>query len=307
MADGHLTVSYPGGPAAEIQRHLKNGGRLFPYEVYVSGTALFIRSALGGSATPLAGRRVEAINDVPAEKIAEKLLAHMNGDTPALRAALLSDRFAFWYWKFFGEHRGLKLRIGGFESAIEGSSALPSAFREKSFEELFQFELLDGDAALLTIREFYWSDKPRLHDFTRAVFQRMRDAGTRKLIIDIRANGGGDDDVWIDGIMPYIATRPFRNGSTYALKIIEGRAKEGQKVGDVVHGAQDTVYPPQLDNPLPSKARSTSSSVHARTLPQCCSARWSRIMASARSSASGAARAAPKAAASSSSSCQTRR
>ena len=83
----------------------------------------------------------------------------------------------------------------------------------------------------------------------------MHDAGTRTLIIDIRANPGGDDDVWYEGIMPYIATKPYRNGSTYVLKIIEGRAKEGQKVGDVVHGAQETVYQPQLDNPLRFKGK----------------------------------------------------
>ena len=49
--------------------------------------------------------------------------------------------------------------------------------------------------------------------------------------------------------MPYIATKPYRNGSDYVLKIIEGRQKEGQKVGDVVRGSQST-YQPALDNPL---------------------------------------------------------
>ena len=83
----------------------------------------------------------------------------------------------------------------------------------------------------------------------------MQVAGTRTLIIDIRANSGGDDDVWIEGILPYIATQPYRNGSTYLLKIIEGRVKEGQRVGDVVHGTQDTVYQPQLDNPLRFKGK----------------------------------------------------
>ena len=86
----------------------------------------------------------------------------------------------------------------------------------------------------------------------------MRDAGTRTLIIDIRANSGGDDDVWYEGIMPYIATKPYRNGSTYVLKIIEGRAKEGQKVGDVVRGAQETVYQPNSTIHCASKARSMS-------------------------------------------------
>jgi hypothetical protein len=255
MADGHLTVSYAGGAAAEIQRHLESGGRLFPYAVYLEGGAIFVRSRPDGSATPLAGKRIDTIESVPADEIAAKLLAHMNGDTPALRAELLSDRFAFWYWKFFGEHRSFRLRIDGAESVVEGSMDTPSAYREKTFEELFQFELLADKAALLTIDEFYWSDKPKFYEFTRAAFERMRDAGTRTLIIDIRANPGGDDDVWYEGILPYIATQPYRNGSTYVLKIIEGRAKEGQKVGDVVRGAQDTVYQPQLDNPLRFKGK----------------------------------------------------
>jgi hypothetical protein len=255
MADGHLTVLFPGGIAAEIQRHLKDGGRLFPYAVYVADGAIFVRSQVDGSATPLAGKRIDTINGVPADDVARKLLTHMNGDTPALRAEFLSDRFAFWYWKFFGEQSSFKLRIGGIESVVEASADMPRAYREKTFEQLFRFKLLDGKAALLTIDEFYWRDKPKFYDFTRAAFEFMRDAGTRTLIIDIRANGGGDDDVWYEGIMPYIATKPYRNGSTYLLKIIEGRAKEGQKVGDVVHGSQDTEYQPQLDNPLRFKGK----------------------------------------------------
>ena len=255
MADGHLTVLYPGGTAAEIQRHLKNGGRLFPYAVYITGGAIFVHSRLDGSATPLAGKRIDSIEGVPAEEVVGKLLAHMNGDTPTLRDELLSDRFAFWYWKFFGEHRSFRLRIDGVESVTEASGDTPSAYREKTFERQFRFELLAGNAALLTIDEFYWNDKPKFYQFTRAAFERMRASGTRTLIIDIRANSGGDDDVWYEGIMPYIATKPYRNGSTYVLKIIEGRAKEGQKVGDVVHGSQDTVYQPQLDNPLRFKGK----------------------------------------------------
>jgi hypothetical protein len=216
----------------------------------VTGDAIFVRSRLDGSATPLAGRRIETIEGAPADQIVGKLLAHMNGDTPALRAELLSDRFAFWYWKFFGEHRSFRLRIGGADLTAEASTDTPPAYREKTFEELFRFELLDDEAALLTINEFYWSDKPKFYQFTRSAFQRMREADTRTLIIDIRANSGGDDDVWIEGLLPYVATKPFRNGSNYVLKIIEGRAKPGQKVGDVVRAAQGSVYPPQLDNPL---------------------------------------------------------
>jgi hypothetical protein len=256
MADGHLAVTYPGGAANEIRQYVKGGGRLFPYAVHVTPEAeIFVRATLDETATPLAGRRIEMLDGVTAHEVAGKLLAHMNGDTLALRAQLLSERFTFWYWKFYGERKTVRLRIAGADSIVEASSAIPRAFREKSFEELFRLDLLDDAGALLTIDEFYWRDKPQFYAFTRAAFARMRTAGTRTLIIDIRANPGGDDDVWIEGIMPYIATRSFSNGSTYRLKIIEGRQKEGQKVGDVIRSRQETQYLPQLDNPLRFKGK----------------------------------------------------
>jgi len=256
MADGHLAVTYPGGAANEIRQYVKGGGRLFPYAVHVTpGAEIFVRARLDETATPLVGRRIEMLDGISAHDVAENLLAHMNGDTVAMRAQLLSERFAFWYWKFYGERKTVRLRIAGTDSVVEASSGTPRAFQEKSFEQLFRLDLLDDAGALLTIDEFYWRDKPQFYAFTHEAFARMRNAGTRTLIIDIRANLGGDDDVWIEGIMPYIATRSFSNGSSYRLKIIEGRQKEGQKVGDVVRSSQETQYPPQLDNPLRFKGK----------------------------------------------------
>jgi C-terminal processing protease CtpA/Prc len=103
--------------------------------------------------------------------------------------------------------------------------------------------------ALLTIGGFYWCEKSQFYDLTRDAFARMKAAGTQTLVIDIRSNTGGDDDMWLEGIMPYIADKPYRNGSDYVLKVIEGHQKEGQKVGDVVRGSQST-HQPALDNPL---------------------------------------------------------
>lgn len=245
LADGHLAITFPGGAVTEMQRHLKAGGVLFPFNVHVDEHgAIFIRSKLNGDTTPLAGSRIETLDGRAASEVSAELLSHMNGDTLAFRAALLSDRFAFWYWKFFGERRTYRLTIAGRETQIEGAVELPLAYREKSFGELFRLDM-SGGCAVLTINEFYWRDKNAFYDFTRGAFARIRDAGAKTLIIDIRANSGGDDDVWIEGIMPYIASKPFRNGSTYQLK----------KDGQVVRGAQETLYPPQLDNPLRFKGQ----------------------------------------------------
>jgi hypothetical protein len=172
LADGHLSVIYPGGAAAEVRRHLNGGGLLFPYAVHIDQSgAIYVRAMFDGGSTPLAGCRITMLDGRTADEVVAKLLAHTNGDTPALRAALLSDRFPFWYWKFFGERRTHRLTLG------------------------------------------------------------------------------------IDGVMPYIASAPYSNGSSCVLKVIEGRPREGQKVGDVVRGTQRSVYPPQLDNPLRFEGR----------------------------------------------------
>ena len=65
---------------------------------------IFIRARLDETATPLVASRIEMLDGVTAHDVAEKLLARMNGDTVAMRAQL-SERFAFWYWKFYGERK----------------------------------------------------------------------------------------------------------------------------------------------------------------------------------------------------------
>ena len=250
MADGHLVVTFPGGSSAELNRYLSAGGRLFPFDVHVAADGeLFIRSALNGEATALQGRRIEAIDGVAGRQISQRLLAYVNGDTRAFQAALLSARFPFFYWKVFGDKQSYRLKVAGVESVVEGRGDMPLVYTERSFEQLFRFEMPNARQAVLTVNQFYWGEKSKFYDFTRDAFVRMQAAGTRTLIIDLRGNSGGDDDMWIEGIMPYIACKPFRNGSDYVLKIIEGRQKEGQKVGEVVRGSQST-YQPALDNPL---------------------------------------------------------
>lgn len=70
------------------------------------------------------------------------------------------------------------------------------------------------------------------------------------LIIDVRENTGGDDDMWKAGLLPYMAHKPSRNACSYVKKVIAGRASGTEKVGDVVRGFGDTWVLPELDNPL---------------------------------------------------------
>lgn len=255
FADGHLLVAFPSWRDM-AQEHLKNGGTLFPFEVYVdSREHVFIRAKLGGEPSSLVGKAIESIDGVSAREIARRLLTLVHGDTPKMRADLLSQRWWLFYWKVYGERSAFHLRLrGGSPSpdiSFAASRELPRVLQiEGSFEQTYHFELLPNHAALLSIAAFAWKDKQRFFDFTHSVFQQIHDEHVTTLIIDVRYNGGGDDDMWMKGILAYIANQRYQWASKYLVRIIEGHQDPGDILGAVEQGALKEWIEPEPNNPL---------------------------------------------------------
>jgi hypothetical protein len=78
----------------------------------------------------------------------------------------------------------------------------------------------------------------------------LKSGDIQTLIIDIRANGCGDDTFWVEGILPYIADRSYRWGSTFRKRVLEQYKDEGETTGDVVRGEIDDWIQRQPENPL---------------------------------------------------------
>ena len=255
LADGHFLVAFPNWRGMARQ-YVDHGGNLFPFEVYVQPNgAVFIRSKLGGEATPLAGTEIETINGNDARKIALRLLAVVHSDTPSMRADLLSQRWWLFYWKVYGEpvnfHLALRGRSPSAATVFAASHELPLVLKiEDSFERTYHFELLPNHAALLSIGSFGWSDKQRYFEFTHAAFQKIHDEGVTTLIIDVRYNGGGDDDMWMKGVLSYIATKRYHWASSYLVRVVEGHQAPGEVVGAVEQGDLKEWIEPEPNNPL---------------------------------------------------------
>lgn len=258
FADGHFALRQPEW-LAQGEAFLASGGRLFPFEMLVSADGeLFIRAALGGGASALARTRVDAINGVPAAQLVRELLPLVEGDTPPFRAGLLSRRWWFYYWKMYGAPARYAIAHDGKLSEVEASKARPEAIldgSETDFDRAFRFELLGKDAALLTINTFSWPDPEKFLAFTAAAFARMRESGTTTLLIDVRDNRGGDDGPWKQGLLPYIATQPYRHTSSYVKKVIPGRASGSERVGDIVRATHESWHQPEPGNPLRFKGK----------------------------------------------------
>lgn len=254
LADGHLLIGLPDW-RGESARALAAGTAFFPFEVALDAAGnLRIVAALGGAATPLAGTRIRRINGREAREVTGELLARAHGDTPAFRSALLSQRWWLFYRMIYGTPGTYDLLLDGAPRRsyrVPASRELPAVLRrDASFERLFACELRANGGALLTVGAFSWPDKPRFFAFTRDCFARLKEAGVERLVIDVRTNGGGDDDMWKDGILRYIADRPYKQGSHYIKRVLETDPGKGEVAGQIVAGTIGSETRPLPEEPL---------------------------------------------------------
>jgi hypothetical protein len=254
LADGHLFIGFVDW-RGDARAHLAGGGRFFPFEMQVTADcAMTVRAELGGQPSALTGATLRAVNGRDAREVCEQMLARAHGDTRVFRADLVSRRFWFYYWKMFGAPAAFDIEIVGSEGVkqVPGSTQLPQLLaEEKDFARQFRLQIIaEQRAAILTLRSFAWPDTQQFLDFTHDAFAKIHAAHTRTLIIDLRDNGGGDDALWIEGVMPYIATRRYRTASRIRKRVVVADAVKHEAVGEVVDGEIDTWFPPQPDNPL---------------------------------------------------------
>lgn len=243
FADAHVTVISP-DPHTQTRTILRSGHGLFPFEVNVDPTGrVYVLSELGGAPSSYGAASIEKVNGVPIKELTQALLARTNGDTVAFRAVNLSTRWWWFYWKVFGTPETYEIELkspsGTSVARMPASPNPPSWLAQNdasNFDGAFRFWKLSEEVSVLTINTFDWADKKRFYEFTHRAFSSLKDAKTKTLVVDIRKNGGGDDDMWKEGILRYIATKPYRHGSSFLLRVIEGRQRDGQKVGDLVEG-----------------------------------------------------------------------
>jgi hypothetical protein len=230
LADGHLFIGLPDWRGRSVEA-VRQGTGFFPFEVAIDARDQpVIVSMLGGGSTPLAGRRILRIDGHDARDIARSLLARMHGDTPAFRRALLAQRWWLFHAKLYGTPADYDLVLSSSSKrlTVPAEHTLPAILqRDASFERLFACRIDTDKSARLTVASFMWEDKARFFRFTHDCFARIKAALVDRLVIDVSANGGGDDDMWMDGILRYVATRPYKQGSTYVRREANGAVSAG--------------------------------------------------------------------------------
>ncbi|MFC0133941.1 hypothetical protein CR105_08310 [Massilia eurypsychrophila] len=252
FADAHVMIGYADW-RGEARAHLRSGGGFFPFEVSIhSDGNVRILAWLGGQESLLAGSRIARINGRDAKVVVAELMERVHGDTLQFRARLLGQRFWFLLWKMYGAPASYTVELGSAAGMrlTQARSEAVVLQDDASFERQFQSRLLPPNAAVLVLGSFAWPDKERFVAFTREAFARIREERVNTLIIDVRLNGGGNDDYWIDGVLRYVAAKRFRWASTYVKRVLEGRAEPGQRTGDIVAGEVAGWVEPAVAEPL---------------------------------------------------------
>lgn len=225
IQDGHTSLVLPEAVTTELRR----SAPALPLQVHVSGGRLYVLRDL--TATPasgadaIAGREIRSINGQPVARILARLRAVQPGDGAIdsardhrLGAGL---RFNLQHLLMYGASSTYQVEFTNGRPRTAILQGRPVVDLDQAWTERFPADRaprppaelgFDGDVAVLTLRSFEGpadlAETQPMPVFLKAAFQEMKTRGTRALVLDVRDNGGGQDELGRD-LLSYLVDRPF--------------------------------------------------------------------------------------------------
>ena len=217
---GHTSL----GPSRAIQQRVA-AEPLIPVETAILGGKVYVARDFseGGK---LAGAEIVSINDVPISRILASMLAvvHGDGDSPTAGPYQLGHNrgFARNLYLIAGLQSPFRLwyALGGKIAATSLAGMTLSSMRQVELNRYPQtpqaasaaWRLLDdGSTGVLKITSFDGNAEGEipLSAFFNRVFTDLREKQVSRLILDVRDNGGGEDQLGRE-LFSYFADQPFR-------------------------------------------------------------------------------------------------
>jgi hypothetical protein len=230
---GHTSVWWP----KETQTQLLTGTPLIPLNVRAINNRLYVRRDYSNPEHDLEGAEIISINNVSGKVILKKMMQVLTGDGNSktakpyrlghygnfnvlLFAALkIESPFRITYRKHGVARRTIE--IPGILVSEMGKAA---ASRDPEPNNNAEMKMLDdGKIAVLTIRAWYryvdTQTKITFAEFLQKSFEQMYAKGTQSLILDVRDNAGGIDELGKE-LFSYLSDKPFEY---YADLVINAR------------------------------------------------------------------------------------
>lgn len=217
---GHTAVLPPRG----VQEAMANTFPLFPFDVEVSDGKVYTLREYMPDQQRLTGLEVRAINGFPIEQILRTMIAATpgDGDSESVRPWRIGHGGAFprLLYSLIGiespfaiEFRdpasgtGRKVRLSGVRGDFRETIAPVRYPRDQKPDSAADVKFMDGGSiAILTIRQFAGSAGGRFFD---DAFEQIRGRQSRSLIIDVRNNSGGADELG-KKLLSFLVDQPFQ-------------------------------------------------------------------------------------------------
>jgi hypothetical protein len=235
---GHTQVALP----RELMQDLAAKNPLLPLQVRVLNGKIYVFRDFSGQQASLAGKEIRSINGVAAARIVETMLAAASGDGDVQTSRMLQigrwPGFSAQLFVLMGltapydvvccdarEKQALKIRLDGGDLAKITEAArdkFPQDQRPRSAASLKFLD--DNKIAVLKINQFggLVEGEPRktLEEFYKDSFTAFKTHGTRTLILDLRNNGGGADELG-RLLLSYLVDKPFKYYDDLVLNALD--------------------------------------------------------------------------------------
>lgn len=247
----------PPGEAWEAFRSA--GGKAFPLTLRVDGNVVRVSGGAGGLDGIAVGDRVESIDGEPALQWLRRMRALVSADNDYMAWAQVENLLPLLAWLELGEAERFEVvvaRPDGRRATVVVPARDRAGFQAASEAAPPRFELdwnarqarmLDHGIAYLRPGPFYDNRPEAAHPWNPADFQRFIDTAFRdfidhratRLLIDLRANPGGDNS-FSDRMVAWFAGRPFRFSSSFRIKVSDAAVAANRKRLDAQGGDRDT-------------------------------------------------------------------
>ncbi|HEV3115962.1 MAG TPA: S41 family peptidase, partial [Gemmataceae bacterium] len=221
-----------GHTGVRVNPDLDKGKRVLPLAVRLLNGKIYVLRDLSGAQRTLAGQEIVAVNGVAAANIVQRMLAAMpaDGDVQTARLRRVGANFAGELIDLLGLESPYAVTFKDAEHSREGTVLLEGVARARlqqprprdSAELTF---LDDGKIADLKIYRFGGTAKQKdLRVFIPDCFKEIDKKKSSALILDLRDNGGGADDLG-KLLLSFLVDEPFKyyddlvlNGVTFGFQ-----------------------------------------------------------------------------------------
>ncbi len=228
--------SYPFSPA--YVDYAKQGGTVFPFNVSIDNGRMWISNNYKKDQSVDVGDEVLEINGLSAGKRLTGIYHYLSGENDYFKSTMIGlFHISRLYWLVYGKANVFELKLKKADGTVKVQKVMPvsveqfegfAATEKPVFNSKREFKMIDNIAYLHpgafsnaegngNSSEHKTFEKGEFLDFIDSSFKKIRQSGTKSLILDLRGNPGGDNS-FSDPLLAYFATKPFSFCSSFSVK-----------------------------------------------------------------------------------------